>query len=182
MGCSWKKRRHSRNVLKGLAAGAVAGLAASWAMNQYQKAWSAASSALANSTNGKSDKASEHSGEQDPTITIADKISRTVRGRSLRKREQKKAGTLVHYAFGSVVGGLYGATVEMAPAVKSAAGMSFGSSVFAGMDEIALPLLNLAKAPGEYPISRHLYGLSSHLVYGLTTELVRFVLRDKLDL
>lgn len=172
MGCSWKKRRHSRDVLKGLAAGAVAGLAASWAMNQYQKAWSAASGALANSTNGKSEKASEHSGEQDPTITIADKISRTVRGRGLRKHEQKKAGTLVHYAFGSVVGGLYGATVEMAPAVKSAA----------GMDEIALPLLNLAKAPGEYPISRHLYGLSSHLVYGLTTELVRFVLRDKLDL
>ncbi len=108
MGCSWKKRRHSRNVLKGLAAGAVAGLAASWAMHQYQKAWSAASGALANSTNGKSDKASEHSGEQDPTITIADKISRTVRGRSLRKHEQKKAGTLIHYAFGSVVSGLYG--------------------------------------------------------------------------
>ncbi len=59
MGSSRKTRRHSRSVLKGLAAGAIAGLAAAWTMNQYQKAWSAASGALGSSTHGKSDKASE---------------------------------------------------------------------------------------------------------------------------
>lgn len=98
---------------------------------------------------------------------------RPVLGRSLTWKEQQKAGPIVHYAFASLIGSAYGAAAEYAPAVKKAAGIPFGATLFLGADEIALPALKLSRGPGEYPLSNHIYGLSSHIVYGLTIELVR---------
>jgi hypothetical protein len=37
--------------------------------------------------------------------------------------------------------------------------------------------MKLSKGPGEYPPRVHAMGLGSHLVYGLTTEIVRRALR-----
>jgi uncharacterized membrane protein YagU involved in acid resistance len=78
------------------------------------------------------------------------------------------------------LGALYGAAAEYLPTVKSYAGLPYGAAVFVGADEIALPVLGLTKKPAEYPASQHLYGLSSHFVYGLTLEGVRRVVRDRL--
>ena len=40
-----------------------------------------------------------------------------------------------------------------------------------------MPALGLSKWPAEYPVSTHLYGLASHVVYGLTAELLRGAIR-----
>jgi len=40
--------------------------------------------------------------------------------------------------------------------------------------------LGLKKPPTEYPLSEHAYALASHLVYGLTTEMVRGAVRNVL--
>jgi putative membrane protein len=45
------------------------------------------------------------------------------------------------------------------------------------VDETAVPVLGLSKPPTDYPASTHVYALASHLVYGLTAELVRRSLR-----
>jgi hypothetical protein len=43
-----------------------------------------------------------------------------------------------------------------------------------------LPALGLSKPTTEYPLSTHAYALASHLVYGLTTEIVRGAVRGAL--
>ena len=95
-------------------------------------------------------------------------------GRELSYPEKKKAGLLVHYAFGTAMGGLYGIALEMSPrpARRRAAlsGLAFGSSLFLGADEVAVNRLGLSS--GQAPLSSHIYALASHLVYGLTTGMV----------
>jgi uncharacterized membrane protein YagU involved in acid resistance len=62
---------------------------------------------------------------------------------------------------------------EVAPGVTAVAGLPFGTLVWAAADEGLVPALGLSKSPAEYPLSIHAYALASHLVFGLTTEVVR---------
>lgn len=117
---------------------------------------------------------------EDPTIKTADKLSKVLLRRNLRREHKEKAGPFIHYAFGTAMGALYGAAAELKPGVKCVAGLPFGTALFLGADEIALPALKLTDMPHKYPVSTHVYGLSAHWAYGLTTELVRRVVRRAL--
>jgi hypothetical protein len=173
------------NVLKGAAAGLVGGLIASWTMNQFQVVWSKATEALAESNGVATAEASNSQQlstenapvEDNATVKAARAISEGVFGRELKENEKEFAGSAVHYAFGSSTGALYGAVAELAPEVTVGAGVPFGAAFWLAADETAVPLLGLAKGPTEYPVSTHAYALASHLVYGLTTELVRRAIR-----
>jgi len=173
------KSTRDGEVWKGAAAGAVGALVASWAMNEVSPVIQKIASAAGNGQQQKQ-KANSEQQPEDPTMTTAEKISETVAGIRLTKEQKKKGGTIVHYAFGALMGAVYGAAAEVLPTVKSLAGLSYGTAVFVGVDELALPALGLAKVPSEYPLSRHLSGLGQHLVYGLTTEFVRRTLRNRL--
>ncbi len=98
----------------------------------------------------------------------------------MTKNEKQLAGTAVHYSLGTGVGGLYGAVAEFAPEVTTGAGLPFGAVFWLVVDEGAVPLLGLAKGPTEYPLSAHVYALASHLVFGLTAEVVRGAVRRAL--
>lgn len=170
MNYAWRKRRPS--IWKGIVAGLAGGLAGAWTMNQFQKGYSKASEALSTRMNDGHSKKHASNGP-DATMVTADRLARSVLGRGLTRDEKQKAGPIVHYAFASAVGSAYGAAAEYAPNVKKFAGVPFGAALFIGADEVALPVFKLSRGPREYPISAHLYGLSSHLVYGLTIEMVR---------
>ena len=116
--------------------------------------------------------------QDDATVKTAKAISEHVFGHTLKESEKHAAGAAVHYAFGTATGGLYGALAELAPEVTTGAGIPFGAVFWAVADETAVPLLGLSKGPTEYPISTHVYALASHLVYGVTTEATRRVVRD----
>jgi putative membrane protein len=167
------------NILKGMAAGALGGLVASFAMNEFQKVWATAEEKLTDCRRRKGQKDNQYQGEEgeDATMKTVDRIAQAVQGQHLTKAGKKKAGPAVHYAFGTIMGAIYGAPAEVAPATKSLAGIPFGTVLFAGADEIALPVLGLSKSPTEYPLSKHLYGLVSHAVYGVTIEAVRRAVR-----
>lgn len=66
------------------------------------------------------------------------------------------------------------------PAATLGWGLMFGALVWLGADELLLRKIGLAKKPAAYPASAHVYGLASHLVYGLTTEAVRRAVRAAL--
>lgn len=175
----WRKRRPS--VWKGIVAGLAGGLAGAYVMNQFQKGYAKASEALNPRTrNAGENKPNHTSDDPDATMVTADRLSRSFLGRPLNRDEKQKAGPMVHYAFASAVGSAYGAAVEYAPVVKKLGGLPFGAALFVGADEVALPVLKLSRGPREYPLSTHLYGLSSHIVYGLTIELVRRAVRRAL--
>ena len=189
-----KRGEDEGDVLKGLAAGIVGGLVASAVMNQFQALLSRLAEGEERSHGAQSlQQGSPQKGvgrelqaegkdeeEDDATERLANAISVKVSGRELTEREKETAGTALHYAMGTTSGALYGALAEVIPQVKSGAGMPFGVAVWLTADEGILPAAGLSKSPAEYPLSVHAYAFASHLVYGLTTELVRRAVRGAL--
>jgi putative membrane protein len=170
--------RAEGDVSKGLIAGLVGGLVASWTMNRFQDVWLKLSvkdqSPDTQTANGDSKE------QDDTTVKAASAISEGLFGHRLSSNEKKIAGPAVHYALGTGVGGLYGAVAEVAPEVTAGAGLPFGAAFWLVVDEAAVPLLGLSKGPTKYPLSTHVYALTSHFVYGLTAELTRRILRKRL--
>jgi putative membrane protein len=162
--------RRRKNTWKGLAAGAAGGFAATVAMSQFQKLWSAVQSKIEkNSGNGGGDQ--KHSDEP-ATVKAAEALSTNFAGHHLTKSEKKKAGPAVHYAFGTANGMLYGAVSEHMPKSRLGYGSVFGAGLWAVADEFLVPAFGFSKPVAEYPASTHLYGLVSHLVYGVVTDRV----------
>src|SRR5687767_5153204 len=190
-------RRDDNNVWKGLAAGLIGGLVASWTMNRFQDVWSQVAKGIKTGPvnqfhNISGEGGEEGPGVQDPvsgskpevqddtTVRAASAVSEGVFGHKLTQSEKKIGGTAVHYVLGTGVGGLYGAAAEKAPNVTAAAGLPFGAAFWLVVDEGAVPLLGLSKGPMAYPLSTHAYALSSHFVYGVTAEVVRRAVRGAL--
>ena len=183
------RREDDANIWKGMVAGLAGGLLASWTMNQFQAAWMrvAANSekphgaqSLKPSDGSTGSQAEDAKEQDDATVETAKVISEQVFGHELQESEKRAAGAAVHYAFGTATGGLYGALAEVTPEVTTGAGLPFGAVFWLLADEISVPLLGLAKAPTEYPVSTHVYAFASHLVYGATAELSRRAVRQVL--
>lgn len=185
-------------LLKGLAAGLIGGLAAAFVMTQFQNLWNQlvsesegtedkeSSGRQSGQGQAKTEQSKRHSQEdggekQEPaTVKVADAISESVFDHELTKQEKKIAGPTAHYGFGASMGALYGVAAELQPGVTAGAGLGFGALLFLGADEVAVPAFGLSKPPTEVPLSKHAYGLVSHFVYGLTTDLVRRGVRSVL--
>jgi putative membrane protein len=171
------------NVWKGALAGAAAGLAGTIAMTQFQSLWSKASQKLNHNGNHGSSSEQSEPEKEDATMKAAGELAALAKHR-LSRDEKKKLGPIVHYAFGTGMGAVYGALVEVGPRDLRRhdflSGLGFGSVLFAGADEVAVPSLGLSGKPSESPASSHLYALASHIVYGLTTGAVRKAVRAAL--
>lgn len=181
----WKKHRmgnHDRAAWKGAAAGAIGGLVASFAMNQFSSAVGkfaesrqqeavARESQLGGEHNYPSQSSAQESTE-DATIKAARRLAR-LGGRQLSEREKRVAGPALHYLFGTAMGAAYGALADKVPAVRAARGLPFGAALWLGADEIAVPAMKLASGPLAYSAGSHFKALAAHAVYGTTTELVR---------
>jgi hypothetical protein len=168
------------NVGKGILAGLVAGLAASWTMDRFQDIWFAL--AMPDQRQASRNHA-EHQGaaeaaDENATVKAASAISEGLFNHSLKPGEKKLAGPAVHYAVGAASGAVYGAASEILPEVTTGFGMPFGVALWLTVDEGAVPLLGLAKGPAQYPLSTHVYAFASHLVFGATVEGVRRLLRS----
>ena len=184
-----RQKSDEHDLVKGTVAGLIGGLVGSWTMNQFQAAWTRAAEGFEKPHGAQSmqpsagSQAAESSAQpsedqDDATVKAAKAVSEGVFGHKLKDSEKKPAGAIVHYAFGSATGGLYGAAAELAPEVTTGLGLPFGVAFWAVADEGVVPLLGLSKGPTEYPVSTHAYALASHLVYGLTTEMTRRAVRN----
>ena len=152
------------SVAKGAIAGMVAGIVASWAMEAFQVAWQKGAA----SSPPKGDPA---------TVKAARKVSKAVSGRAIAQSDKKQSGEVVHYATGVALGLVYGMTAERLPVVTAGLGTAFGGTIALALDEGAAPALGLAPPPTQTPPSSHLFGLVSHLVFGLAAESSRRVVR-----
>ena len=162
------------DIMKGLLAGVAGGLLASFLMEQFQAAWSAAALAMQSSEK-------PHGRKPDPaTVKVANLISEKVTGRKLPKDYKSMAGEAVHYGMGASSAAIYGVLAEVAPIVTVAEGAAFGAGLWLLADETAVPAAGLSKPPREIPLATHIYALASHLVYGWITETVRSAVRRAL--
>ena len=99
--------------------------------------------------------------------------------RRTRKKRRKPGRPIVdpiHWEFGAAVGAAYGALAEYYPAATAKEGASFGVALEALTQETPLPALSLAARADETMIGRA-GELTSHVVYGVTTEWVRKLVR-----
>ncbi|MEO8439234.1 MAG: DUF1440 domain-containing protein [Spartobacteria bacterium] len=162
------------DMMKGLLAGVAGGILASFLMEQFQAAWSAATEAM-------SSEKKRGGRKPDPaTVKAANLISEKVTGRKVPTDYKPLAGEAVHYGMGATSAAVYGVMAEVAPIVTIGDGVAFGTGVWLLADEMAVPAAGLSKPPKEIPLTGHLYALASHLVYGWITETVRRAVRRAL--
>ncbi len=175
----WSETQHA--VLAGAVAGLAGGLAAAWTMNRFQALWSKVAEGYRSDSAGGSEDArdwQERGEDANATERAAQVIARTTIDRTLTREELKVAAPAVHYAFGGTMGALYGALAELMPSARSMQGVAYGTAVWAGADEVAVPWLGLSRSDNEYPLELHLQSLAAHIVYGVTTEAVRRAIRE----
>jgi putative membrane protein len=171
------------NLARGMIAGAVGGLVASWVMNVFIANAGAKIQAAAQTDEEREQAELEMSlrsdvPKEDATMKAADAVVETVTGGLHLSWEQKKiGGPIVHYAFGTLMGGLYGAAAEYSRTARSGNGTLFGAALFTGADLIAVPATNLSSESGEAPASSLATPYAAHLVYGITTDFIRRLVR-----
>lgn len=162
------------NILKSAVAGLIGGIVGTVVMGGFQ----ALLSSLAE--NDKKKKSKKKSDEP-ANVKAAEAVSENVFGHHLKKSEKEPAGEAMHWAMGATSGLIYGIVSEIAPVSTVGLGLPFGAAVWLIADDIVVPALGLSKPITEFSVSTHAYALSSHLVYGLTTELARQGVRRLLD-
>jgi len=158
----------------GLIVGAISGLAGTVIMTQFQNIWNKISEDMQKPT-GEHDAKHEEEQKEDSTMKAAGKISEEI-GRPLSRKERKKVGPWVHYAFGTSVGAVFGVAREMQPGSVRAmnpvfVGAAYGTAVFLAAHEVAVPALKLSSNPLKEPIQDQITEFVSHLIYGIGTTL-----------
>ena len=164
--------RRNDNVAINVIGGLIGGLVAAFAMERFQRALAKISPDLGGAPGAGGQQYRQPQSEP-ATYKAADAIARGTTGRNLPPEDKPAAASAIHYAFSGAVGAIYGAAAARTPDITAWAGMPFGATVWLIADEMGMPLVGLAKPPSEYPLQDHATSLTSHLIYGATTEAVR---------
>jgi putative membrane protein len=98
----------------------------------------------------------------------------------LTEKQEEVSVQAIHWGFGALVGGVYGALAEYQPVVTGRLGANFGLTLCGITHASALPLMGLTESPENQPAREHASELVTHALYGVTTELVRRVARKVL--
>lgn len=172
-------------TVKGFIAGCIGGAVASWAMNKFQEVSSQPLAAREAAESGEpaqggSQKEPSHEkqdGGDDATVKTAQVVSRQVFDHDLSDGEKQYAGPAVHYAYGTLVGGVYGGLSELVPALSMGMGVPYGAALFVLGDEVAVPALGLGGSLKDSPLDSHVSALAAHFAYGITLDIARRVAR-----
>lgn len=173
---------NNANVWKGVVAGALGGLVASWTMDQFQSLASRIKGSGGQKSAEGSEKGQQHHSsagseiptfEEPATVGAARVVSTHLFHHKLADAEKEWAGQLAHYVMGTGSGVVYGAMAERLPAAKWGGGLLFGTALWLIGDEVIVPALGFSKPASEYPASTHALAWASHSVYGLTLDVVR---------
>jgi hypothetical protein len=143
--------------------GAIAGAAATWAMDQVTTVMLALQAPEVT--------AQEEAARAKGKSSVTNLVDRVESETSLVVPPQQRplVETAVHYALGAVPGALYGVARHI-PFVRAGNGLLFGLGVFAANDEYLNARLGLASPPSAYPPETHMRGLAGHAVLGVATE------------
>ncbi len=156
---SEEKPSMQRSLVKGLVAGLIGGLVGTAAKTVAEKFFPPRTE-----------------GQPEPPAVLAEKLA----GGKLSPSGETLAVEGIHWAFGAAAGAAYGGLVEYYPAASAKEGASFGMALAALTHEGALPALGLAAAPEDQTSREHASEMSTHMVFGVTTEFVRSFVRKML--
>jgi hypothetical protein len=166
----WERSNNSAAI--SIAGGVIGGLVAAYAMERFQRALGRISPDVGGAPGAGGQQYRKPQSEP-ATYQAADAVARATTGRSLPPHDKPAAASAIHYAFSAAIGAIYGAAAARTPDITSWAGVPFGATVWLIADEMGMPAAGLAKPPSAYPLRDHATSLTSHLIYGATTECVR---------
>lgn len=150
---------HQPSLIKGLIAGAIGGLGGTVAMTFAERLFP------------------PHGSDEDqPSAKFAEQVAE----HPLSASEKRAAAQSMQWAFGAAAGAVYGALAEYYPAATSKGGASFGMALEALTQETALPALGVSTPPDEQTTRERASELTSHVVFGIATEMVRAFVRRML--
>ncbi len=181
-------RRDKPSVLRGVLTGIAAGFAATLVMDQFQKLMSVGEKELDKQkkladhespwliAHEQAQKEQEATEQEGSTEKVARKIAEAT-GTTIADEDKKKAGQAVHYAFGTLMGVVYAVSAELIPEVTTGAGTAYGTLLFLGADEVAVPAFQLSPPPTQAAPKDHLQHWAAHVVYGGALELARSLMQ-----
>jgi uncharacterized membrane protein YagU involved in acid resistance len=152
------------NPWKGLLAGALGGLIATFAMSEFY-------SLLPRAENY------PQPGKEDSTVKAASAISQAIFHHDLTTDQKKMAGSAVHYTFGMTMAALYGVLAEFRHSTRLGWGTTFGAAIWLGAHVITVPALGLSEPVTRVAPATEAAEFAAHLVYGAVVERLRRSLR-----
>jgi hypothetical protein len=144
--------------------GAIAGAAATWAMDQVTSVMLALQ---APEVTAREERARPH-GKSSVTNLVDTVEARS--GLTVPPERRPMVEQVVHYALGVVPGALYGVVRRWLPFTRAGNGLLFGLALFAANDEYLNTKLGLASPPQAYPAETHVRGFAGHAILGVATE------------
>lgn len=158
------QRDHHGSVLGGAARGALAGAAATLAMDVVDRVLHR----LEPESSRRRTREVRPEGK-DPPHLFADQMAGRF-GLGPFPQEHRAAGTIAYYAIGVGAGALYGALRGRVPGLSAGRGAAFGLGRFVLEDKVFNPLNGLAAAPHRYPWQAHGRQLAALLTHALATD------------
>lgn len=148
-----------RSILKGALAGLVGGIVGSGAKIVAEKLYPPRTA-----------------GQTPPPVALAERLA----GHPLAPDQQEAALQGIHWAFGALAGAAYGAAVELEPKAAAWRGAAFGLTLNKIAHNTMLPRMGLAEQPVRQRTQQRQSEWITHAVYGVTTDLVRRMVRKGL--
>lgn len=148
--------RRKRSLMKGFLAGAIGGLVGAAAKAAGEAVYPPRTL-----------------GQIPPPAVLVNRLS----DRPLSEEEEEASVRAIHWGFGALAGGVYGALAEYQPVVTGRLGATFGLTLCGITHASALPMMGLTESPTNQPAREHASELVTHAIYGVTTELVRRLVR-----
>jgi hypothetical protein len=151
-------------VIRDALRGALAGAAATWAMDQVTTAMYEAQPRDVTEREA----AAQPNGK--PSVTnLVDRVQAQA-GLVIPETRRPMIEMAIHYALGVVPGAIYGVARRRVPFARLGRGLAYGTGLFIINDEYMNTKLGLAGPVEAYPPETHLRGLVGHAVLGMSTE------------
>jgi putative membrane protein len=157
-------KQMSQNILKGIAAGAIAGLVGAAVKTIWEEI---------------APVRPEH--QDAPSVVLADRAKEETTGDDLKQDEKPLVEQSVQWLAGAGVGALYGAVVEVYPKVPTGTGSVLGMALYGATHGSVLPMLNAEPWPLKQPLKFASSEFSGHVLYGLSVEFTRRIIRNWME-
>lgn len=113
-------------------------------------------------------------------IKVMDKFSTKLIGTPIKMENEGIVEQLVNLPLGATVGAIYGYGKRDSDEMNVLDGAILGATTWASTHETSLPLMGLEKSPTKVPFRTQAHELIAHVVFGVTTEVVRSFINDSL--
>lgn len=113
-------------------------------------------------------------------MKILDDLSNKLTGNTIDVENEGLAEQIVNIPLGVSVGAAYGYGKRDQTETNLLDGAMLGATTWASTHESTLPLVGIEKSDEDIPIKTQLSELFSHVLFGVTTEVVRSYVNEKL--